>query len=342
MKKIIIGLSFLALFISCQDKKTVPHFLDVEEQEQEKRMFFDTELELEFEKELEELGVYNYPTLFETVNNLVLIDNKEMVIRHLNKTNLAIIDSFKVQTGRGPKELEFIMAADVTDELIAVADNRLMKVILFDHEGTMVNEFMTDRRPFRLNIDSNRSLNLIYIVYDGEMDETFIYNLAESGEVNYPFEKEDYEGMNYFVTQGEIETVKDTLYYVGGYDPYIKKYVKGELIYSRATIDNHDSSLNYITMFGEDTKSTSLSPDAVLSSRDFDVKENSLFIIPYSNGDDDFSFIDVYNTDDGNYIKSYRTIDVPERINVYKDERSILTIEKVGEMGKLVFRKYKY
>lgn len=41
-------------------------------------------------------------------------------------------------------------------------------------------------------------------------------------------------------------------------------------------------------------------------------------------------------------MKLYRTIDVPERINVYKDERSILTIEKVGELGKLVFRKYKY
>lgn len=84
--------------------------------------------------------------------------------------------------------------------------------------------------------------------------------------------------MHPFSTNGTIKTIKDTLYYVGGYDPYIKKYVDGVKSYSRATIDNHDSSLNYITVISNDSRSTSLSPAAIFSSRDFDVKRDPFLL----------------------------------------------------------------
>lgn len=342
MKKILVSFLFFVMLISCQDKKSTPHFLDLEEQVQKKRNFVGNELKLDFEKDLEELGIYNLPEIVETKDNFVLAENSELIIKHLSKSDLTVINSFEIPKGRGPKELEFIMTFDTSEDLIAVADNRLMKVILLDHEGNLVNEFTTDRSPIRLNLTSNRDLNLKYSLYFGEMDTTFMYNLTEIGDVNYPFKKENYKDIHPFAVTGDIKTVADTLYYVGTYEPYIKKYVNGERIFSRATIDNYDSSLNYITMISKESSSTSLSPEAIISSIDFDVKEGLMYVVPHSNGDNDFSFIDVYDSNEGSYIKSYRTIDIAGKVNVYEDERTILTIEKVGELGRLVFRKYSY
>tara|TARA_R110002050_G_scaffold78044_3_gene166603 strand:+ start:4836 stop:5879 length:1044 start_codon:yes stop_codon:yes gene_type:complete len=347
MKNSIVSILFLLLIVSCskqeaqQELKPV-NFLDAEVQEVKKREFAGSELKLEFEKDLEELGIYSLPSFVETEDNFVLVDNSELVIKHLNKTDLTTISSFKIQKGRGPKELEFIMSFDASEDLIAVADNRLMKIILVDHEGNLVNEFTTERKPSRLNIAPNGNLNLLFFLTFVNMESTLIYNLTQDGDVNYIFENEDYTDMHAFDISGSIKTIGDTLYYVGAYAPFIKKYVNGDLISSRATIDNYDSSINYITVISGETRSTSLSPHAMFSSNDFDVKGERIFIVPNSNGDPEFSFIDIYNSSDGSYIKSYRTIDVAGNINVYEDERSILTIEKVGELGRLVFRKYSY
>lgn len=342
MKKAFLVLLVLGLFISCQIKKEQSHFLDVKIQDLESRSFGGQKLTLEFEKDLEALGIYTFATFAETKDHFIVVENEELVIRYLNKSDLTVQKVFKIEKGRGPKELEYIMAFDASDDFIALADNNLLKIILFDHQGNLINEFSTKRKPFRLNVSSDRSLNLLFIYYIDEADSTFLFNLNEFGEVNFAFEKENYAEMHPFSTNGTIKTIKDTLYYVGGYDQYIKKYVDGVKSYSRATIDNHDSSLNYITVISNDSRSTSLSPAAIFSSRDFDVKKGSIFVIPYSNGDNDFSFIDVYASKDGSYIKSFRTIDVPDKINVYEEERSILTIEKVGELEKPVFRKYSY
>lgn len=342
MKKIIIAFPFLMIMLSCKDKSVPPHFLDVEEQIVKERTFAETELKLVFEKELEEIGIYTSATIAETEGNLVVVENKALTIRHLSKSDLTVKQSFRIQEGRGPKELEYIMTSDVSEELIGVADNQLMKIILLNHEGELENEFSTKRKPFRLNLTPSGDINLLYLHYFDDADSTFMYNLDQSGNANYEFKKENYKDMHPFAIQGEIKTLKDTLYYVGGYDPYIKKYVNGERVYSRSTIDNYDSSLNYITVISDESRSTSLSPEAIFSSRDFDVKKGAIFVIPESNGDPDFSFIDVYTAKEGNYLRSYRTIDVPDKINVYEDERSILTIEKVGELEKPVFRKYSY
>ena len=343
MKNSIVSILFLLLIVSCSKQELKPvNFLDVEEQEVKKREFSSNELKLEFEKDLEELGIYSFPSFVETKDKFVLVDNSELVIKHLNKTDLTTISSFKIQKGRGPKELEFIMSFDASEELIAVTDNGLMKVILFDQAGNFVNEFSLERNPTRLNLASNRTLNLKYSLFFGETDTTFLYNLTEFGDVNYPFKKENFKDMHPYAATGDMKTVGDTLYYIGTYEPYIKKYVNGERIYSRATIDNYDSSTNYITMISGETRSTSLSPYAIINSIDLDIKDGLMYVVPHSNGDKDFSFIDIYNSSDGNYIKSYHTIDVAGKVNVYEDERSILTIEKVGELGRLVFRKYSY
>jgi len=342
MKKAFLVFLVLGLFISCQSEKEQAHFLNVKIQESESRSFSQEKLTLEFERDLETLGIYTFATFAETKDHFIVVENEELVIRYLNKSDLTVQKTFKIEQGRGPQELEYIMAFDASDEVIAFADNNLLKIILFDHQGNLVNEFSTKRKPFRLNVSPNRGLNLLYIYYIDKADSTFLFNLNEFGDVNYAFQKENYEEMHPFSTNGTIKTVNDTLYYVGGYDPYIKKYVRGEKVYSRATIDNYDSSLNYITVISNDSRSTSLSPAAIFSSRDFDVKKGSIFVIPYSNGDNDFSFIDVYASKDGSYIESFRTIDVPDKINVYEDERSILTIEKVEDLEKPVFRKYSY
>lgn len=342
MKPYLLFSLILLVLVSCNESQSPSHFLETKEQTSKERKFTVDSLTLEFEKDLEALGIYTFATLAETKDHFIVVENEELVIRYLNKSDLTVQKVFKIEQGRGPQELEYIMAFDASDDFIALADNNLLKIILFDHQGNLINEFSTKRKPFRLNVSSDRSLNLLFIFYIDEADSTFLFNLNELGEVNFAFEKENYAEMHPFSTNGTIKTIKDTLYYVGGYDPYIKKYVDGVKSYSRATIDNHDSSLNYITVISNDSRSTSLSPAAIFSSRDFDVKKGSIFVIPYSNGDNDFSFIDVYASKDGSYIKSFRTIDVPDKINVYEEERSILTIEKVGKLEKPVFRKYRY
>ncbi len=342
MKKIIYtSVAFFAL-LSCQKTQEESPFLDIKIQEIEKRIFQSKNLNLEFEKDLEELGILSFTTFSEINDHIVVVENSELVVRYLDKESLTVKKTFSIKKGRGPKELEYIMAFDANDVSLVVIDNQLLKVILFDHQGNLINEFKTRRKPFRVNLSSKEDLNLLYMVYNNDLDSSFIYNIDKKGDVNYEFEKESFKNTPPFSIEGNIKTFNDTLYYVGGYDPYIKKYVRGEKIYSRATIDNYDSSLNYITVVSGESRSVSLSPAAVFSSRDFDVKKGSIFVIPYSNGDKDFSFIDVYASKDGSYIKSFRTIDVPDKIIVYEDERSILTIEKVGELEKPVLRKYSY
>jgi len=342
IKKAFLVLLVLGFFISCKNKEEKPHFLDMKIQELDSRSFSEEKLTLEFEKDLEDLDIFNYKNIVELDSSFLLAE-KSSELFFLDKTTLKLSNSFKIKEGRGPKEVEYIMAYDANEDMIVIADNRLLKILQLDHTGNLIREFKTeDKIPHRLSLSSNNTMHVMNEVFFDDLKDGFMENIAITGEKNYTYTKENLKDLHPFGTEGNIKTVNDTLYYVGAYEPFIKKYVNGERIYSRATIDNYDTSVNYVTVISNDSRSTSLSPAAIFSSRDFDVKKDSIFVIPYSNGDNDFSFIDVYASKDGSYIKSFRTIDVPDKINVYEDERSILTIEKVGEQERPVFRKYQY
>ncbi|OAN62089.1 hypothetical protein A8B79_03875 [Balneola sp. EhC07] len=343
MKKAFLVLLVLGQFISCQSRKEQSHFLDTKVQHMEQRNLVSGELNLEFEKDLDDVDIFNYKNIVELDSSFLLAKKESSELVFLDKTTLNLNKSFRIKEGRGPKEVEYIMAFDANEDMIVVADNKLLKILQFDHDGNLIREFKTKEKiPHRLSLSSDNSMHIMNEVFFDDLKDGFLENITILGDKNYTYAKENLKDLHPFGTEGNIKSVKDTVYYLGAYEPFIKKYLNGEQIYSRSTLDNYDTSVNYITVISNDSRSTSLSPAAIFSSRDFDVKKGSIFVIPYSNGDNDFSFIDVYASKDGSYIKSFRTIDVPDKINVYEEERSILTIEKVGDLEKPVFRKYSY
>lgn len=342
-KSCITGVLIFISVIGCGEKKEKEHFLNAEVQNTTQRIIDEKALTLILEKDLEELEIFDYYFIKEINESIIIEQPKELAITYLDKKNLDLQKSFTITSGRGPKELEYIMALDASEKVVAVADNRLKKVILFDHDGNLIREFLTEKKtPHRLALTDNGDINMLFKIYFNNIENDFLENLNLFGEVNYSFEKEGVENLHPFAIEGNIKSIKDTLFYVGAYEPFIKKYVRGELLYSRATIDNFDTSLNYVTVISDESRSTSLTPEAVFSSLDFDIKDGHLFIIPDPNGDKDFSYIDVYNTSNGEYIKSFKPFDFPHAINVYENERSILTIENSSEKGLPVFRKYSY
>ena len=127
MKKAFLVLLVLGLFISCQIKKEQSHFLDVKIQDLESRSFGGQKLTLEFEKDLEALGIYTFATFAETKDHFIVVENEELVIRYLNKSDLTVQKVFKIEKGRGPKELEYIMAFDANDVSLVVIANQLLK-----------------------------------------------------------------------------------------------------------------------------------------------------------------------------------------------------------------------
>jgi len=342
-KSCITSLLIFISIIGCKANKEKVHFLSTEVQVMEQRDIIENALTLVLERDLEELEIFGFAKIEEIKNNFILVETKLLGIKYLNKKSLELKKAFTITSGRGPKELEFIMASDVSEEIVAVADHHLMKVILFDHEGNMIREFLTDKKiPHRLALTENGSMNIMYEVFFDDIENGFLENLNLFGELNYNFEKEGFKRLHPFATEGHLKSIKDTLYYVGEYEPFIKKYVNGKLIYTMATIDNHDTALNYVTIISDESRSTSLTPEAVFSTRDFDIKNGLLFIIPSANGVEGFSYIDIYDTGTGKYIKSYKTINPASQVEVYEEERFILTIETDGETQRPVFRKYSY
>ena len=337
------SLLILISIIGCKEKKEKPHFLSAVVQDTKQRNFVENGLSLVLEKDLEEMEIFTSSRLKEINEYFVLEEREVLGIKFLNKESLEIENSFTISSGRGPQELEFIMAFDADEKLVAVADNRLHKIILFNHDGNMIREFITDKKtPHRLALSNNGSMNIMSQVFFDDIENGFLANLNLYGEVNYYFKKEGFKELNPFATEGNIESINDTLYYVGEYEPFIKKYVSGELSYTRATIDNHDTALNYVTIISDENRSISLTPETVFSTIDFDIKNGRLFIVPYANGIEGFSYIDVYNSNDGEYIRTYKTINKADQVEVYQDERFILTIERTGDLSKPVLRKYSY
>lgn len=344
MRQISIAILLILIsLIGCEEKKDKELFLSTEVQDAIQRNIIKNALTLELERDLQELEIFDYYQIKEIKEQFVLHQPKVLEVNYLNKDSLKIEKSLTITSGRGPKELEYIMAFDANEQIFAVADNRLFKVILFDHDGDMIREFLTEKKtPHRLSLSNNKSLTMLYETSFEGFGQGFLENIDLFGEMNYALNKEAFEDLHPFATEGNIQSINDTLYYVGGYEPFIKKYVNGSLIYSRATIDNYDTSLNYVTIISDESRSTSLTPEAVFSSLDFDIKDGYMFIIPDPNGDREFSYIDVYNTSNGKYIKSFKPLNFPHAINVYENERFILTIENSDETNQPVFRKYSY
>lgn len=231
------------------------------------------------------------------------------------------------------------MDFDATSDFVAIVERSQSKIVQLDYEGNLIQEFRTEElAPHRISLAPDRSINILYESGQSENKNRILENLSLDGESNFEIQEGEINGFNPFVTEGQVKNYKDALYYIGYYEPFIKKYSEGELIYSRKTIDNYDTSANYMTMASGEERIFGLTPATLISSNDFDVKGELLFIISNSNGDSGFSFIDVYNKETGNYLESFRTLDRAINLNVYEDEDAILTIEYSEE--RFLFRKY--
>ncbi|MDZ7715095.1 MAG: hypothetical protein U5J95_02665 [Balneolaceae bacterium] len=118
------------------------------------------------------------------------------------------------------------------------------------------------------------------------------------------------EQNNMLSYEGVISGQENKIYFAGYSEPIIKKIDSdGNIVFSKSTIDNYDTSANYAKTQSGDLSNNLLSytPGALFSSLDLDVCDEHLFIIPHYNDDESFKYLDLYSSIDGKYLETYTT-----------------------------------
>jgi hypothetical protein len=87
---------------------------------------------------------------------------------------------------------------------------------------------------------------------------------------------------------------------------YLEKYsTYGTLLFFRSTIDNHDTSDQYVARTMGENRVVGFSDDAKYSSLDVAHHGDKFLVIPHHNGEAGFKYLDVYDVSDGNYIETF-------------------------------------
>ncbi|MEX0608871.1 MAG: hypothetical protein WD016_10990 [Balneolaceae bacterium] len=341
MDKYIIPILLLICVTGCKsDEIPEKDFLFAVQQQQTIREF-DTGFELTERIDLEsELNIYSVRKIIETENEIIIPQHRHFLVTFLDKKSLDLKKVISLKKGRGPGEIEHLMDIDVNNDLLVITDPSQAKIVVTNYEAEVLKEIsITQSGPHRVAFDDEQK---IHALFNYTFKDSMIFGKfnieGELEKIYQPIINELNKAP--LVSDGELKHHKNAIFFLGLNEPIIKKYnSENELEFSRKTIDNFNTAENYFTIESANHKGYGLSPAALFSTNDFDVKNGNIFVLPNSNGDPEKKYVDVYNND-GNYLKSFALQNRASRINVLDDENTVLTIESID--GSMYLCKYKY
>ncbi|MDR9417480.1 hypothetical protein [Gracilimonas sp.] len=290
----------------------------------EKKRFFESS-QIESKINLDSLEFTNVSELKISQENFFLNQRagktEIVVINKNNKDDNYVID---IPEGKGPGELTSMVDFDVIEDQIFIADRSQSKIALYSVEGEFIKEF---RVPVFIDqiaaIDKNTVL-----CYSMRVDDFLFTVFGENGDIRNSFIESESE-LNMMMYTGEIHVNTDNIYFSGYSEPIIKKYsIEEEVLkFSEEVVDSYESKNNY--KFGADGSSSvqGFSEDAIYNTNGMDVSGNIIANVPHHNGRKGYKYIDLYNIEDGEYLKSIEMFGYPLINGIQIDDNYIYSLE---------------
>jgi len=222
-----------------------------------------------------------------------------------NGKELATFDILPLRRGEGPGEVENIQDTDVKESRLVVTDTRQGKIVAMLTDGYVEKEIRTNElSPHKISLfDPNRAVILSPISHENVLH---VISIEGGYERSFGPSGTPHNPLRY---AGQLQSDGKHIFYAGLSEPILKKYtIDGELIYSRATIDNYDTGGNYITSEDSEYAMFRYTDWAVYSSYQFAVTDRYLVINPVPSEDfpGTHQVLDLYHKDDGEYSHSIR------------------------------------
>jgi hypothetical protein len=268
----------------------------------------------------------SFSTVKYTEGNLIFQSSQNGFRFHMLDTeSLDVVNEISIPEGRGPGEVLRIGGYDVKDGLIAILDIGNLKTVLYNLEGEYLSEFVFDGvRPNEIEMIDSETFILKAI----RNPDGMFHIVNSEGSVLPSFQKHQVDA-NLNVFSGEM-VYKDGSFYFGGYaEPIIRRYDilddKVEPVFSRAIIDDYDSSDNYEERGGGEYRVFAFAEHAEFASHDLEVSGDYLYLARHTNGDPNYRFLDVYHIEDGRYEVSFPMQYNPS--SVTSDENYLYVLE---------------
>jgi len=207
------------------------------------------------------------------------------------------------EPGQGPGQVQrpFVLLSDST---IVFADENQRKIAQYDVSGRFVDEFrIPGVYPSDVTVLKDRLLVFT------TSPRPYLFNWVNGkGDVVDGFQVADATNTNTLKYTGSITSDAEHVYFVGYGEPLIKKYTAdGEQVFSVTTVDNLPSEVNYMSFGSGEQHISRFTEHALHSSIGVEVFGPYLIVLPYNDIDGNVHrAIDVYSSEDGRYLKSYR------------------------------------
>ena len=326
MKKTPFLLLLLTLVWGCSAHRPKRKFLDKTPQKTHHRIVMG-KLDPADSLNLATLGIYR-PGWIRLNKTLLFISNNvgEYKIVALDKHDLKEDDSLNIHKGKGPGEMVNFMDFDVRDSLLVLVDENQRKMEFWKLPDVFLKEVVMPNpkvSPHRLQIISADR----YLIFSPMYSSSFLFNVVNGkGDRVSEFAKIP-ANYNMFAYEGETRFVGKNMYYAGFSEPLLKKYtLTGRLDYSVSTIDNYNTTGNYVTIQGGTNAVMRYAPGALFSTPDFDVDKSYWYVLPAPNGDPKFTYMDIYKEESGDYLATFKLRHFAVHVRV--DNQFIYTIEK--------------
>jgi len=310
----IILLSCLFCFIGCNQQDGLQSFWNKTEQSASSRIISGSLVVSDSVNLHERYGMINPVRLLQNQNFFIVTDqpsSEYSQIYIIKKSDLTLQQIIRISHGRGPGEIEMqsLRSLAVNQESLLLSNMNLQKLVVFDFDGNVIKEAVTDffmmgRNQFRsdgLTVLFSNPMNfagnpLFFLVNtDGQRVNTF-------GEIS----ERDFNHLTVYGYNALDE--HNNFYYASYAEHIIKKWSPdGQELFSVGTVGNPESDFNYISsMRGEDVRIMGYAEGGYYSTSHIFLCEEYIYI--EHAGDIFFEpsrYLDVYNREDGMYQFSY-------------------------------------
>jgi hypothetical protein len=227
--------------------------------------------------------------------------------------------------GRGPDEFVRIAQFHVYDHRIYVIDENLRKLNIYNLKGRLINTYTGKNyrlHRFRL-INKKLALSFAGPAKQYRLQKINLRN-GQILERYFPKKKK----ANPLVYEGQLGLDKyGNFYFVGFSDPVILSWnKKGTKRYAIQAVNYYDSRANYVQMKPNSSQIVSrFSPYAQFYASDLAVKNGEIYVLT---GREKNKYIDIYNSSNGIYEKSFKVKANTE--NMFVDNKNLYLMEEFG------------
>lgn len=270
---------------------------------------------------LADFNIYSAGHLVQNRTHLFFVDFGNLSVVKISKSGFQEPVLFTFNNSSGPGELQAIRSVAVAENELLIGDPRQLRIVLTDIQGHYIRDIHTDFSPDNLfYLGGNRILNFnahqqdhLFTVCNVEADTATGFE-----EITFDFE----DSMKY---PGYLSVDNEHIFYAGYSEPILKKYTtEGELIFSRAIINNFDTADQYVYRTMGERRMVGFSEDALYSSMDIAHFGSCFIVIPHHHGNEEATYLDMYDASDGSYKETLSIHQRPPSIAVDDDHLYLL------------------